>query len=216
MEEIRFCPEHGFYRGKKCKCGAEGELILPKEKVEKLGKFISGVLRHFPDKFGLNMDENGWVNLESLARIVKRKYRWANIWLIKALVYSDEKQRYELKDDKIRARYGHSVDVKLNDLPQAEEDVLYYGTSEEEAHRMLEIGIKPVNQRYVHLSTTIEKSKEVASIRTDTPIVLEIDAKKAREDGIRIVKANDLIALAEEIPAKYIKRQIVFNQYSSS
>lgn len=216
MEEIRFCPEHGFYRGEKCKCGAEGELILPKEKVEKLGKFISGVLRHFPDKFGLNMDENGWVNLESLARIVKRRYRWANIWLIKALVYSDEKQRYELKDDKIRARYGHSVDVKLNDLPEAEEDVLYYGTSEEEAHRMLEIGIKPVNQRYVHLSTTIEKSKEVASIRTDTPIVLEIDAKKAREDGIRIVKANDLIALAEEIPAKYIKRQIVFNQYSSS
>lgn len=216
MEEIRFCPEHGFYRGEKCKCGAEGELILPKEKVEKLGKFISGVLRHFPDKFGLNMDENGWVNLESLARVVKRRYRWANIWLIKALVYSDEKQRYELKDDKIRARYGHSVDVKLNDLPEAEEDVLYYGTSEEEAHRMLEIGIKPVNQRYVHLSTTIEKSKEVASIRTDTPIVLEIDAKKARKDGIRIVKANDLIALAEEIPAKYIKRQIVFNQYSSS
>jgi len=216
MEEIRFCPEHGFYRGEKCKCGAEGELILPKEKVEKLGKFISGVLRHFPDKFGLNMDENGWVNLESLARVVKRRYRWANIWLIKALVYSDEKQRYELKDDKIRARYGHSVDVKLDDLPPAEEDVLYYGTSEEEAHRMLEIGIKPVNQRYVHLSTTIEKSREVASIRTDSPIVLEIDAKKAREDGIRIVKANDLIALAEEIPAKYIKRQIVFNQYSSS
>ena len=216
MEEIRFCPEHGFYRGEKCRCGAEGELILPKEKVEKLGKFISGVLRHFPDKFGLNMDENGWVNLESLARVVKRRYKWANIWLIKALVYSDEKQRYELKGDKIRARYGHSIDVKLSDFPEEKEDVLYYGTSEEEAHRMLEIGIKPVNQRYVHLSTTIEKSKEVASIRTDTPIVLEIDAKKAREDGIRIIKANDLIALAEEIPAKYIKRQIVFNQYSSS
>ena len=216
MEEIRFCPYHGFYRGERCKCGAEGELILPKEKVEKLGKFISGILRHFPDKFGLNMDENGWVNLESLARVVRKKYRWANVWLIKALVYSDEKQRYELKNDMIRARYGHSIDVKLNDLPQAEEDVLYYGTSEEEAHRMLEIGIKPVNQRYVHLSTTIEKSREVASIRTDTPIVLEIDARKAREDGIRIVKANDQIALAEEIPAKYIKRQIIFNNYSSS
>gem|GEM_PF-5634075 len=56
----------------------------------------------------------------------------------------------------------------------------------------------------------------MASIRTDTPIVLEIDARKAREDGIRIVKANDQIALAEEIPAKYIKRQIIFNNYSSS
>jgi putative RNA 2'-phosphotransferase len=216
MEEIRFCPEHGFYRGETCSCGEKGEIILEKEKVEKLGRFVSGILRHFPDKFGLNMDKNGWVNLESLTRIVRRKYKWANIWVIKALVYSDEKQRYELKDDRIRARYGHSVDVELEDMPEAEEDVLYYGTSEEEAHRMMEIGIKPVNQKFVHLSTTIEKSKEVASIRTDTPIILEIDAKRAREDGIRIIKANKTIALAEEIPAKYIKRQIVFNQYSSS
>jgi len=32
MEEIRFCPYHGFYRGERCKCGAEGELILTKRK----------------------------------------------------------------------------------------------------------------------------------------------------------------------------------------
>ena len=205
MEEIRYCPEHGFYRGEVCKCGYRGELILDKDKVEKLGRFISGVLRHFPDKFGLEMDENGWVDFEKLVRVVSRRYKWANRWLIKAMVYSDWKKRYELKDNKIRARYGHSVDVKLTDYPIAEEDVLYYGTGEEEAQRLLEIGIKPVNQAYVHLSTTIEKSEEVARLRTDEPIILEIDAKKAREDGIRIIKANDFIALAKEIPPKYIK-----------
>lgn len=216
MEEIRFCPEHGFYRGEKCRCGEKGEVILSRERVEKLGRFVSGILRHFPDKFGLNVDKNGWVSLESLARIVKRRYKWANIWIIKALVYSDEKKRYEIKDDKIRARYGHSIDVELDDMPEATEDVLYYGTSEEEAQRMMEIGIRPVNQKFVHLSVTIEKSKEVASLRTDSPIILEVDAKKAREDGIRIIKANELIALAKEIPAKYIRKQIIFNQYSSS
>ena len=208
MEDIRFCPEHGFYRGERCKCGAKGELILEQEKVEKLGRLISGILRHFPDKFGLNMDKNGWVNFESLVRAVRRRYRWANRWIIKALIYSDEKKRYELSDDKIRARYGHSVDVELSDMPEAQEDVLYYGTSEEEAQRMVEIGIKPVNQTFVHLSTTIEKSEEVARLRTDSPIILEVDAKGARRDGIRIVKANEIIALAKEIPAKYIKRQI--------
>jgi len=208
MEDIRFCPEHGFYRGERCKCGAKGELILEQEKVEKLGRLISGILRHFPDKFGLNMDKNGWVNSESLVRAVRRRYRWANRWIIKALIYSDEKKRYELSDDKIRARYGHSVDVELSDMPEAQEDVLYYGTSEEEAQRMVEIGIKPVNQTFVHLSTTIEKSEEVARLRTDSPIILEVDAKGARRDGIRIVKANEIIALAKEIPAKYIKRQI--------
>jgi putative RNA 2'-phosphotransferase len=215
MEDIRFCPEHGFYRGEVCFCGARGEQILDKTRVEKLGRLISGILRHFPDRFGLEMDENGWVNFESLVRAVQRKYRWANRWIVKALIYSDVKKRYELKGDRIRARYGHSVKVKLEDLPEAEEDVLYYGTGEEEAHRMIEIGIKPVNQTFVHLSTTIEKSEEVARLRTDNPIILEIDAKKAREDGLRIVKANELIALAEEIPPKYIKKQININQVNS-
>jgi len=205
MEDIRICPTHGFYRGESCVCGYKGELILDKEKVEKLGRFISGILRHFPDKFRLEVDENGWVNFEALARVVRRKYRWANQWLIKAMVYSDKKNRYELKNGRIRAKYGHSIKVKLSDYPPAEEDVLYYGTGEEEAHRLLEIGIKPVNQTFVHLSANIEKSKEVAMLRTDEPIILEVNAKAARENGIRIIKANKYIALAEEVPPQYIR-----------
>ncbi len=213
MEEIRFCPQHGFYRGELCSCGFKGEVVLEKEKVERLGKFISGLLRHFPHKFGLEMDENGWVDFEALARVVERKYRWASKWLIKALISSDVKKRYEVKNEKIRARYGHSIDLKLSDMPEANEDVLYYSTSEEEASRLLEIGIKPTNQCFVHLSTTFEKSLEVAFLRSEKPIIIEIDAKKAREDGIRIIKANDFIALAKEIPAKYIKKIV---HYSSS
>ncbi len=208
MEDLRICPTHGFYRGDTCECGYKGEVILRKEKVEKLGRFISGVLRHFPDKFGLEMDKNGWVDFEKLVKIVGRKYRWANRWVVKALIYSDKKGRYELNGDKIRARYGHSVDVVLSDMPEAEEDLLYYGTSEEESIRLLELGIKPVKQSYVHLSTTIEKSEEVARLRTDEPIILEIDARKAREDGIRLIKVNENIVLAKEIPPQYILREI--------
>ncbi len=208
MEDLRICPTHGFYRGEICKCGYKGEIILRKEKVEKLGRFISGVLRHFPDKFGLEMDKNGWVDFAKLVKIVGRKYRWANRWVVKALIYSDKKGRYELNGDKIRARYGHSVDVELSDMPEAEEDLLYYGTSEEESIRLLELGIKPVKQSYVHLSTTIEKSEEVARLRTDEPIILEIDARRAREDGIRLIKVNENIVLAKEIPPQYILREI--------
>jgi len=209
MEDVRICPEHGFYRGEKCnECGYVGEVVIPKERVERLGKFISGVLRHFPDKFRLEMDENGWVDFERLLKIVSRRYRWANRWVVKALIYSDRKGRYELKDDRIRARYGHSVPVKLDDMPEANEDTLYYGTSEEESVRLLELGIKPVNQTFVHLSTTLEKSEEVARLRTDEPIILEIDAKKAREDGIRFIKVNEHIVLVKEVPPEYIKREI--------
>ncbi len=212
VEDIRLCPIHGYYRGEKCNCGYTGEIILKSFKVEKLGRLVSGILRHFPDKFGIEMDEDGWVNFNDLVRAVKRKYKWANQWLLKAMIYSDAKGRYELKGDKIRAKYGHSVKVKLSDYPICNKEVLYYGTGEEEAQRLIEIGIKPVNQTFVHLSTTKEKSEEVARLRTDEPIILEVDAKSAIRDGIRIIMANDYIALAEEIPPKYILKMVKLGQ----
>jgi putative RNA 2'-phosphotransferase len=208
MEEIRVCPNHGFYRGELCSCGYKGEQILSKERVEKLGRFISGLLRHFPDKFNLEMDEDGWVDFNSLVRVVTKKYRWANQWLVMAIVSSDQKNRYEIREGKIRARYGHSVSVKLSDYPDSDEDVLFYGTGEEEAQRIMEIGIKPVNQTFVHLSTTVEKSETVARFRTDSPVILEIDAKKARRDGIKLIKANDYIVLTEKVPPEYITRAV--------
>lgn len=208
MEEIRFCPDHGFYRGEFCSCGLKGEVVLDRERVERLGRFISGILRHFPEKFGLKIDEDGWIDFDELVKVTRRKFKWANRWLIKALVYSDEKGRYEMKDEKIRARYGHSVKVKLRDYPTADEEFLYYGTSEEEAQRIVEIGIKPVNQTFVHLSTSMEKGMEVAILRTKNPVIVEVDAKRAREDGVRIIKANRFIALAEEIPPKYVRRVV--------
>jgi putative RNA 2'-phosphotransferase len=208
MEEIRVCPEHGFYRGELCICGYKGQQILNKEKVERLGRFISGILRHFPDKFNLEMDENGWVDFNSIVKIVSRKYRWANQWLIMAIVDSDQKTRYEIKEGKMRARYGHSVGVKLRDYLLSEEEVLYYGTGEEEAHRIMEIGLKPVNQTFVHLSTTVEKSEKVARFRTDNPVILEIDAKSARESGLRLIKANEYIVLAETVPPEFIIRTV--------
>lgn len=208
MEEIRMCPEHGFYRGELCTCGYTGETILTKERVEKLGRFISGALRHFPQKLKLEMDENGWVDFDSLARIASKKYRWANQWLIKAIVDSDEKKRYEIKGEKekIRARYGHSVNVALNDYPESEESTLYYGTGEEEAHRMLEIGIKPVSQTFVHLSTTVDKSERVAKFRTDSPMILVVDVESAKKSGLRFLKANDYIVLTKEVPPEYVKK----------
>ena len=60
--------------------------------------------------------------------------------------------------------------------------MLYYGTSEEEADRILEIGLKPVNQHYVHLSKSIEEAVKVACIRTEHPVIIEVDARKAQRE----------------------------------
>lgn len=203
MWKVWYCRNHGYYRAEERKCESCIE-IMDEEKVVRLGKLLSGVLRHFPERFGVRMTPEGWVNMDYLARALSRKMRWVRKKHIIALVSSDEKGRYEIRKNMIRARYGHSVNVEL-DYEDNDLEKLYYGSNEEEAERILEVGLKPVKQRYVHLSTTLEKAIEVGSLRSETPVIIEVDARKAQEDGIRIMKATKDIALAEEIPPKYLR-----------
>ena len=201
---IRICNEHGYFRGDMCPhCGEEGRYVLDTEREERLGRFISGALRHFPDDVGLTMDDQGWVDVDLLCNIMKRRYRWATKERLSALVESDFKKRYEINGPSIRARYGHSVEVYL-DYPDNELSYLYYGASQEEVDMLLENGIKPVRQRYVHLSTSYKKANEAASVHTENPIVLEIDAQAASEDGIHMMSVNDDIVLTDSVPPEYI------------
>ncbi len=199
---IRTCTSHGYFRGEKCKCGDNGRFVLSSYKADKLGRIVSGALRHFPQELGLSVDKQGWVVYDELIKAVQTRYPWARDFHIKALVESDEKGRYQIKDGKIRATYGHSIDVEL-DHPLNDQPMLYYGTSEEEAEMILVSGLKPVKQRYVHLSRTIENAVTVANIHTDKPIIVTVDAKGASESGIKIMKVGD-ICLSDPIPANFL------------
>ncbi|WMW21780.1 RNA 2'-phosphotransferase [Methanolobus mangrovi] len=203
---IRKCKEHGYFRGEVCPdCGEEGRYVLDDDREERLGRFISGALRHFPGDVGIEMDSLGWVELGQLCDIMKKRYKWGTMERLISLVESDKKGRYEIDDGFIRARYGHSVDVDLiSDYPENELPYLYYGVSQEEADMLLDNGIYPIRQCYVHLSTSFEKSKEAASVHTDNPVIMEIDANAAQQDGVDIVTVNADIVLARGIPPEYI------------
>lgn len=201
---IKKCQAHGVFRGTECSCGETGSLILDDEQTERLGRFISGALRHFPDDLGLAMNQHGWVDLDVLCDAMRTRYKWANKEKLLSIIESDEKKRYEIQGRKIRARYGHSVDVDL-DYPENTLPELYYGASREEVDILLEKGIRPLKQRYVHLSTTTEKALEVARIHTDDPILIIIDAAEAQKNGVTMLSATENIALSEEIPPQYLR-----------
>ncbi len=201
---IKRCPQHGFFRGEHCECGSTGQLLLDETKTEQLGRLVAGALRHFPGDLGLEMDSRGWVDLAKLGEVVRSRHRWASKELVIALVESDPKQRYEIHNDKVRARYGHSVDVELdhadNELPK-----LYYGASEEEADRILEIGLKSASQRYVHLSTTPQKAWHVATFRTGNPKIIQVDAANAQKGGVKMMTVNEDIVISEMIPSQFLE-----------
>ena len=166
-----------------------------------------GILRHFPHQFGISLDKHGWANIEEMAKAISSRidrFYWVRKRHIVAVALTDEKGRYEVKEGKIRARYAHTIDVDLSDLPKADVDVLYYPVTQEELDIVMEQGIFPTDRNKVHLSSSLEKALEAGKVRDDSPVILKIDAKKAMEDGIDIRKATDDVYLTDKVDAKYI------------
>ncbi|OUJ19212.1 RNA:NAD 2'-phosphotransferase KptA [Methanonatronarchaeum thermophilum] len=180
---------------------------MSEDKVTALGKIVSGSLRHFPRDIGVELDDDGWASLDNLYSSISRRnrYNWLEKQHIEVLVQTDEKGRYEIRDGEIRATYGHTVDVDP-ELPMVEApEELYYGSSEEEAGRVLEIGLKPADKVKVHLSEEKESALQVASSSTDNPILIIVRSREAQVSDVDIRKAAKGVWVADEIPPAYLE-----------
>ncbi|MFH1821252.1 MAG: RNA 2'-phosphotransferase [Methanobacteriota archaeon] len=168
---------------------------------ERLSKLMAFLLRH---DTAIERTPDGFVNVEKLTDIIRRKVHWVKPHHIREVAVFDTRSRYELNGELIRARYGHSVDVKL-DLPEADLDVLYYAVAPEASAQTLSEGLKPLDRKMVHLSTTVDNALEVGRSHTENPVLLAVDVKRAKEMGVKILRASDRVYLAQSIPPECLK-----------
>ncbi len=204
------CEEHGYYRDEACPvCEKKGKFLMNDNELSSLSRIMAGALRHFPDKLGLMMDGKGWVDISSLIEAIgmgRSGFGWLRIHHIEALVITDKRGRYQIDGGMIRATYGHTIDVNPDDLPLADIDEFYYPVTEEEADIVLEGGLSPTDRKKVHLSGSMEKALEAGRVRTENPLILKIDGKQAKKDGMKIYHAGTDVYLTDNVDAKYISK----------
>ncbi len=197
-----YCSRGGMTEGKR-PCGRR-KLILTGEERVKISKFLGGLLRHFPERFGIEIDRSGFASLEEVVRILKMRFGIDALHL-RTVVAFDRKRRFEIKNGKIRARYGHSidVDVKWSENGKAP-NRLYHATSPENLRSILSIGLIPLRRKEVHMTEIPEEAVEVGLRHSPDPALFEIDAEKAMSSGIDIRKKGKVFT-ADRIPAECIR-----------
>ena len=172
-----------------------------------LGRILALVLRHAPEKFGVDMDINGWVNARELSEAIgkqRRHYHWLRAWHFEAIANADEKGRYQVENEMMRATYGHSIELDL-DLPTDDiPEVLYYPCETEEVETLLEYGITAGDRKNVHLSRSIRNAMDAGHVRIHRPAILEVDTARAIADGHTIYRAGTTVFLTDEVPGEYL------------
>jgi len=192
-------------------CGRPAKFLMNDVDRVRLSKLMSCLLRHCPEEVGLRLDNEGWVDIDELVHAIRSRWKRSDYsWVAKdhilAVAHLDEKGRFEVRDGRIRAKYGHSarLGISIGYTPDNDSKVLYHGTSRGALTSILRNGILPMYRTYVHLSTNFEDACRVGA-RHGEPVVVVIDADCVRKHGYEIYFATPVIRLVERVPSECIR-----------
>ena len=171
--------------------------------VVRISKRLSYVLRHRPDTAGIELDANGWVDVEALALALSTTGGPVRLDEIEHVVETSDKQRFELVEGRIRAAQGHSVSVDLDLTPLTPPEILFHGTVERFVPLIVEQGLRPMNRSHVHLSADESTATKVGE-RRGVPVILQVRALPMSENGHDFFRAANGVWLTATAPPNFL------------
>lgn len=178
--------------------------MRPELDRDKLVSTMAFALRHNPAHFELQLDDEGWTSLEDLIVAIRfERYEWACIdeSIVSAAIA--DMDRFELRNGRIRAVYGHSIELAKLPAIATPPAVLYHGTSAANVSSILQQGVLRMRRQFAHLSSDYDW---VVRFLDDKPswTIFAIDTAPAVEAGVVFRKANDHVWLTDAMPTQFL------------
>jgi putative RNA 2'-phosphotransferase len=170
-----------------------------------ISKFLSLVLRHKPERINLQLDANGWADVDELIKQLNAHDVPLDFELLEEIVITNDKQRFAFNADLtgIRASQGHSINVDLALQPVQPPGKLYHGTVARFMDAIKIDGLQKMSRQHVHLSSDEATAIKVGS-RRGKPVILSIDAAGMHADGFLFYLSENGVWLTDEVPVAYI------------
>lgn len=177
---------------------------------KRLSKFLSLILRHQPEVAKLTLDGRGFCHIDKLIKA-------ASAHLHETVTREDleelctpsdnpqEKTRFELEGDYIRAGHGHSI--AISGYPECvPTQALFHATPRAAVAAIQKSGLSLMSRQKVHLSYDRAITLEAARRRNRDVVLIEVLWEEAIQAGIKFYSSADSrIILSDDLPTKYLK-----------
>lgn len=165
---------------------------------------LSWLLRHGARESKLAMDTAGWASIDDVLSIVRVPRP-----VLDAVVRDNNKSRYELRGDRIRACQGHSLDgtpVTLEGLEASwavdpRSEPIWHGTSVDALTSIASQGLLPGERTHVHLAG--ETNSKVGK-RAGVDVLLRVEPDELRAAGVTVFRSPNGVILARAVPPSCI------------
>lgn len=169
----------------------------------RISTYVSRHLRHQPQRIGLTLDPHGWVAVDDLLRAAATHgFPFSRAELEDVVTWND-KRRFVIDDDRIRANQGHSVevDLELSTLPPP--STLWHGTVARFLPAIRERGLLPMNRHHVHLSPDRETAERVGA-RRGRPVAITVDSGRMHTAGYEFFRSANGVWLVDRVPPEFL------------
>lgn len=174
----------------------------------KTSKFLSLILRHNPEKIGVALDVNGWIEVDTLLAAMARHRHPLSRSALEHVVENNDKKRFAFSDDglRIRANQGHSTAVDLARDRCVPPERLFHGTVEKFLGSIFAEGLKKGERHHVHLSPDLETATRVGQ-RRGKPVILEVATGEMHRVGYVFFLSENGVWLTEHVPPRFLERK---------
>jgi len=178
--------------------------LMNKNTIKTISKHLSYVLRHKPESIGLELNDQGWTQIDDLILKSPKKITRE---ILEYVVKTNDKKRFIISEDghKIRANQGHSVKVDLALAEKTPPNILYHGTATRFLPSILDGGLKKMKRHHVHLSADIETASKVGQ-RHGKLVILTVNAAAMHLAKHKFYKSENGVWLTDVVPANFLSQ----------
>jgi len=176
-------------------------------RFSRLSKFLALVLRHRAHEFDLDLDDEGFVSVESLLSLIHEQdgMDWVEVEDLEKVGTTHVRKRFEVRGDRIRATYGHSFHKPIRFDPVEPPEELYVVMAKSRIGIAYTHGLWPDGRQYVHLTDSREEALRVGRRPNEEPGMVVVRAREAAAAGIGFFKPIEGLFLSEPIPVEYLE-----------
>jgi putative RNA 2'-phosphotransferase len=180
----------------------------------RLSKFLALVLRHRASQFELEVDDEAFVGLQDLLDLIHDQdgMEWVTAEDIDELGGTHVRRRFEIRDGRVRATYGHSFTRPIRFPAIDPPEKLYAGLAKGQAGAARATGLKPSGRQFVHLTDNLKEAEEIGLRAAPDYEIVTVLAKKAKDAGIQFHKPAEGIFLCLSIPVDHLDMPVAYGR----
>lgn len=166
-----------------------------------LSRFLARILRHEAINRGLDVTEDGYVDVEDILELPEARNKTEQD--VKNIVRNDTKGRFSLREKcgilQIKATQGHSLEIPKLELKlvthYTQVRCAVHGTRSRNWESIKSQGISKMGRKHIHFAQGERGVKSGFPPYCD--MAIEIDIRKAMSDGITFYISDNDVVLTE-------------------